>query len=134
MPTTSWIFRAIVKYVLVSIAVIVLTMAFALWWMSSGVFATDRFKQKVWLRPIRETEDSTCYRGGMARDIEKRVLEAGITKADVERLLGAPDFVQEPREYRYTLGMCSGFKIDYDDLHIYFNEHGTFERSAIIQH
>jgi hypothetical protein len=126
------------KYFLVSVgvlsALVIAAMASGLWWMSRGVFTTDRFDEKAWLRPISDVEDSTCYRGGMARDIEKRVLKGGMTKADVERRLGNPERVPEPREYRYTLGMCSGFRIDYDDLHVYFNEQGTFERSAIIQH
>jgi outer membrane protein assembly factor BamE (lipoprotein component of BamABCDE complex) len=134
----GWSFWRVAKYVLVTLGilfgVLVGLVAFAFWWMSSGVFTVDRFDNKTWSRLITNAEDSTCYRGGMASDIKKRLLKRGMSRADVERLLGQPDRVSNPREYQYILGMCSGFQIDYDNLHIYFDEQGGLERAAIIQH
>jgi hypothetical protein len=105
-----------------------------LWWSHIGVFTADRFERAAWFRPISDAQSATCYRGGMARDIQKRLLKPGMSKADVEGVLGAPNDIGRANEYRYALGMCSGFGIDYDDLHIYFNERGALERSDIIQH
>ena len=137
-PRRGWTVWRLIKYVLVTLGalftLLLAAICFGWWWMSGGVFRVDPFNPVAWSRPITDREDSTCYRGGMASDIEKRFLKPGMSRADVERLLGRPDHVPEPREYRYTLGMCSGFRIDYDDLHVYFNDRGEFERPAIIQH
>lgn len=134
----GWSFWRVAKYALIALGIILCFLVSAAgvgwWWMSGGVFTVDHFNAKEWSRPISNKEESTCYRGGMARDIEKRYLKPGMSKADVERLLGKPDSTPNLRELRYTLGMCSGFMMDYDDLHIYFNDGGIFERSAIIQH
>jgi hypothetical protein len=70
----------------------------------------------------------------MAADIKDRLLTPNLTNVDVEGLLGKPDGLSTPHEYQYILGMCSGFGMDYDNLHIYFNDAGRVERAEIFQH
>ncbi|MCX8146838.1 MAG: outer membrane protein assembly factor BamE, partial [Azovibrio sp.] len=103
------------------------------WWSSVGVFSTEKFDPAKWHAPVSDAQDVTCYRGGMATDIRDKFLVHGETKQFVERLLGKPDFATTG-EYRYILGMCSGFRMDYDDLHIYFDNQGRVTGPAIIQH
>lgn len=114
--------------------VLILFTVLGIWWIHDGVFRSDRFNAQSWSRPRTNAEDSTCYRGGMAADIKNRLVTPSMTNVDVERLLGQPDGVSNPREYQYILGMCSGFRMDYDILHIYFNQAGRVERAKIIQH
>jgi hypothetical protein len=104
------------------------------WWSVVGVFGTSQFDGAKWvIRPTREAAFN-CYRGGMARDIQHNLLKPGAPKADVELLLGAPDYdASTSVEYGYVLGMCSG-GLDYDVLHIYFDEHGSVQSSKIVQH
>lgn len=88
----------------------------------------------MWHAPTTNETNSTCYRGGMAHDIRQRLLNQGMSRADVVRLLGEPDGHSTMHEYRYVLGMCSGFLMDYDDLHVYFNNDGNLSHAEIIQH
>ena len=108
--------------------------AFAYWWMSGGVFTTSQFDSTVWFARQTNATDSTCYRGGMAANIRDRILKPSMTHQEVEQLLGKPDGYSTPGEYQYILGMCSGLMWDYDNLHVYFNGEGKYERAAIIQH
>jgi len=103
------------------------------WWMTIGVFSHQSFDTKKWNIPLTQELDSTCYRGGMAKDIRDNLLKQGESKQFVENLLGKPDHIQE-NEYSYVLGMCSGFGFDYDNLHIYFNKQDKIIYSKIRQH
>ena len=104
------------------------------WWMTGGVFTTARFDSAVWLAPQTSETDTTCHRGHMAADIKERVLKREMTREDVERVLGKPDGYSTAGEYQYILGMCSGLLMDYDNLHVYFDSDGKYERAAIVQH
>lgn len=101
--------------------------------MSDGVFSADEFDANVWHAKVPDQLESTCYRGGMAADIRERIISVGMSKMQVQAVLGKPDH-DTPTESRYVLGMCSGMRIDYDDLHIYFNSSGTVISTKIIQH
>ncbi|HXH04286.1 MAG TPA: hypothetical protein VNN09_13345 [Candidatus Competibacteraceae bacterium] len=129
--------RKIIKVVVIVFAAFLFIVGVPLgvfvWWSSVGVFSTEKFDHAKWHAPILDAQDATCHRGGMAIDIRDRLLVQGQTKQFVERLLGKPDFVAET-EYRYTLGMCSGMRMDYDDLHIYFDNQGKITDAKIIQH
>lgn len=138
LASTRWTIRRFVKVVAVAIvslvaALFALLAAFS-WWASHGIFATSRFDPAIWFAKQTNETDITCYRGGMAQDIRERLLNPGMTHEDVERVLGKPERGATTSEYRYTLGMCSGLKMDYDDLHIYFDTTGKYEKSAVIQH
>ncbi|MGD9889152.1 MAG: hypothetical protein AB7S56_07815 [Halothiobacillaceae bacterium] len=133
----SLILRQIIKVVAIAFAAFlfisgVLLGAFV-WWSSVGVFSTEKFNHSKWLAPVSDAQDVTCYRGGMAIDIRHRLLVHEQTKQFVKSLLGKPDFESET-EYRYILGMCSGIGMDYDDLHIYFDNQGKITGTEIIQH
>lgn len=123
---------------MIAVGIFFLTMAVLLgafaWWASVGIFSTSRFDKAEWLAPISQEREITCYRGGMARDIMNRLLAPGMTKQEVEALLGQPDDHHKPQEFEYTLGMCSGFKIDYDGLIIRFSTEGRLINAYIVQH
>lgn len=108
--------------------------AIVVWWMNYNVFGTSSFDSKVWFAHQTDKSDVTCYRGGMAEDIRESMLNPKMTHKDIENILGTPDGGATKKEYRYILGMCSGIGMDYDDLHIYFDQTGHYEKSAIIQH
>jgi SmpA/OmlA family protein len=133
-----WTILRIAKYIgiitgTLLLALLILAAVF-FWWIHRGVFTVSRFDPTVWFASQTNETDSTCYRGGMAADIKDRLLKPGMTYQEVERLLGKPDGHSTPKEYQYILGMCSGFRMDYDTLHVYFNVDGKYERAAIIQH
>jgi hypothetical protein len=69
----------------------------------------------------------------MAVDITRNVLRAGMSRADVERILGKPT---DPSKvaYQYELGMCSGLRFDFDVLYISFDADGIYQRAEILQH
>ena len=134
----GWTVRKLAKVVIIGfgllIGALLAVLAVFSWWASHGIFASSHFDPNVWFAKQTNETDSTCYRGGMAEDIKKRLLKPGMTHADVERILGKPDSRAMGSEYRYTLGMCSGFKMDYDDLHVYFDASGQYKKAIIIQH
>lgn len=104
------------------------------WWMHEGVFSTEKFDSAKWRARISDQQDATCYRGGMAKDIKDTVVTVGMHKQQVETLLGKPDTTISPSRYDYTLGMCSGWGWDYDNLHIFFDIRDTVIRISITQH
>ncbi len=81
----------------------------------------------------RRTTDSSCYRGGMAHDLKTNILRVGLTKADVEKLLGQPDS-NRASIYEYLLGMCSGFRIDFDTLDVHFDSDSKVVKVYVVQH
>lgn len=114
----------------------VLTVAFVGWqyWLfNGGIFRTSSFNEVEWKSLSKKTDDSSCYRGGMAHDIKTNILRAGLTKTEVERLLGAPDFNRADIN-EYFLGMCSGLRIDFDTLDVHFNPEGRLVKVQVVQH
>lgn len=103
------------------------------WWSTIGVFSHQSFDSKQWNIKLTQELDSSCYRGGMARDIRDNLLKQGQSKQYVKNLLGEPDSTRD-NEYSYVLGMCSGFGFDYDNLHIYFDKQDKLIYSKIRQH
>lgn len=111
-----------------------LTALATLFWHASGdAFSSDDFDPATWRQSVPEKLETSCWRGGMARDIQRRIVRPGMSRADVIAALGTPDG-QRPEEFSYVLGMCSGIRIDYDDLHVRFNERGEVAQVLIIQH
>ncbi len=133
-----WTFLRIAKYIAIAFGGLVIALILLVvtlnWWMSGGVFTVSRFDQTVWFAPQTHATEFTCYRGRMAKDIKNRLLTLDMTHKDIEHLLGTPDGHFTSAEYQYILGMCSGFMIDYDVLHIYFGTDGKYANSAILQH
>ncbi|MFC7519044.1 hypothetical protein ACFQUU_29000 [Herbaspirillum sp. GCM10030257] len=92
-------------------------------------FMGETFNKARWENALRCSSNTqcmevemACVRGPMYRDLKGNYLSDGTTKEDVLRLLGSakPDH-QNPSCMVYELGMCSGFKMDYDYLHICFD-------------
>lgn len=102
------------------------------WWASKGIFSTSKFDPVIWHTKQTNETEAGCYRGGMAFDIRDRILEPGMPKNKVSSILGAPDSSSDS-EFQYGLGMCSGFRMDYDVLHVYFKD-GNLINAAVSQH
>ncbi|MBN0989334.1 hypothetical protein [Amphritea pacifica] len=115
------------------ITVLVMLCALLFWYMSSGVFGTERFDKGAWNAPVSREQEASCYRGGMAKDIRDNVLSSETTKEDVIVLLGSPEGDITKQVYKYDLGMCSGLRMDYDDLRIYFDDQGHYTHAKIVQ-
>ena len=114
----------------------VLAIAFVGWqyWLyNGGIFRTSNFNEVEWKSLSKKTDDSSCYRGGMAHDIKTNILRVGLTKTEVERLLGVPDFNSDDIN-AYFLGMCSGLRIDFDTLDVHFNPEGRLVKVQVVQH
>ena len=64
------------------------------------------FDRDLWLRSRPWTKqnghDNTCW--SMTDDLQKRYLRPGMTRPQVERLLGRPDRVRRADFFRYTVG------------------------------
>jgi len=97
-------------------------------------FSLSDFNQKKWFATVSTAKSLSCYRGSMGNDIVENLMKAGMSHQDVVNLLGPPDREETPRESEYVLGMCSGLGMDYDVLHIYFNQAGELTHSEILQH
>ena len=103
------------------------------WLFNGGIFRTSGFDEAAWKSMSRKTSDSSCYRGGMAHDITTNVLRVGLPRAEVERLLGVPDY-KRANTYAYFLGMCSGLRMDFDTLDVYFDPEGGVMKTSVVQH
>jgi hypothetical protein len=74
----------------------------------------------------------------MVNDLRRLYLRPGITKDDVVRIIG--EFEEKRDQKRgvfcaeYNLGMCSGFRIDYDGLVVCFGDDGRLAESWTEQH
>ena len=84
-------------------------------------------------------KQSQCIRGAMYGDLKHRVLKPGINRAKVVALIGVPDFgsggVHKGHQCaRWNLGMCSGFKIDFDSLNVCFDKEGIVRHVFRLQH
>ena len=134
LPASRWSFGRVAKYLAVALLILIISYAAWLYWIfKGGVFSTSSFESVAWHAKQTNQTDMTCFRGGMANDIKKRILKPGVSRAVLERLLGAPD-VKSTAALQYNLGMCSGFRIDFDSLNVYFNENGELTSVAIVQH
>lgn len=127
---------ALKKHLLIVLALgVLLSAAYCVYRLSLSPFETDAFEKAEWHQETSLEESFSCYRGGMANDVKNNRLTAGMQTKHVIELLGKPDTTTpNKQEIQYILGMCSGFRIDYDVLHIYFNEQGELTNAKIIQH
>lgn len=103
------------------------------WLFTGGIFRTSSFDAAQWRALNRHPDDASCRRGGMAHDIQTNVLRKGLTKAEVIGLLGEPDSRKDD-VHGYSLGMCSGLRIDFDTLDTHFDSDGSLTTIQIVQH
>jgi outer membrane protein assembly factor BamE (lipoprotein component of BamABCDE complex) len=69
----------------------------------------------------------------MAYDLKTNILRAGLTKTEVEKLLGEPD-ANRANFHEYLLGMCSGLRIDFDTLDVHFDSDGKLVKVQVVQY
>jgi hypothetical protein len=128
---TLWnIFCALI---IITAVVVVAFVGWQYWLLNGGVFRTSSFNEVEWKSLKRKSGDFSCYRGGMAHDIKTNILRTGLTKTEVERLLGEPDF-NRIDVHEYFLGTCSGFQIDFDTLDVQFDSEGRLVKVQVVQH
>lgn len=97
------------------------------------VFSAVEFDASQWRKPPQFSgSKAQCGRGAMAEHLRSKVLHSNMGRADIEGLLGPPSRKSD-EEYMYVLGWCSGFRMDLDSLHIYFNKDGRYKSSSILQ-
>ena len=82
-------------------------------------FSGRLFDQDVW-HSQSGSDSADNPRASMVHDLEWRYLHAGMSRAQVVKLLGEPDWHKQPDRYSYNVGMWSGFRIDYDSLDVHF--------------
>jgi hypothetical protein len=92
------------------------------------------FDQQTWLHYSSLDDQLKCTRGAMVADLQDRYLHDSMTLAQVEALLGKPDGPARNGCVDYSLGMCSGFQMDYDSLYVCFNDDGGVSSSYTVQH
>ncbi|MDP9765139.1 hypothetical protein [Deinococcus enclensis] len=83
-----------------------------------GIFRTEPFNAAVWQAPLRLASDPVCHRGRMVADLQARHLRPNLSRAQVERLLGPPDWTQSGAYY--LLGTCRGGRTPFDVLYLYY--------------
>lgn len=130
-PWTPWrVFLASITAIFVGAIAFI---GWKYWLFNGGIFRTSSFNEAEWKSLNRKTANFSCYRGGMAHDIQNNVLHVGLTRERVEALLGKPDSIKSD-VYEYFLGMCSGLQIDFDTLDAHFNAEGRLTKVQIVQH
>lgn len=92
------------------------------WWLHERPFSAAKFDRSLWMTGLRTNDDRDCKRGTMANDIISTIARPGTPRAEVERQLGPADSIRGDMAH-YDLGMCSGLRVDYDNLDIeYIND------------
>lgn len=104
-----------------------------------------RFDSEAWRRA--DAHDFDCARGGMVWELLATRRLSGLTRAQVEALLGPPDNLGEQwptrplgevtnpeiammqaEAWEYCIGYCSGFRIDPDFLVVTFGGDGRVSK------
>jgi outer membrane protein assembly factor BamE (lipoprotein component of BamABCDE complex) len=96
-------------------------------------FDDGTFDRELW-HTYHQSMDRDNPRGNMADDLRENHLRQGMKKDEVIALLGEPDFDEQTHVFKYTLGMWSGTRIDYDSLDIEFDLSGRLVKTSIVQH
>jgi hypothetical protein len=93
-------------------------------------FARSKFDRTAWIQAdISKSDweqvekDNQCIKGAMVKDLKNNYFIRGrTTKEEVLLLLGTEVEIRKLGNCLiYSLGMCSGLRIDYDSLYICFN-------------
>lgn len=121
-----------------------LLLIFFLSWFIFGWKYHSFFDQNLWLNGIpctsdwdcTEKNDIPCIRGSMVGDLKLRYLNMGMTRNEIELLLGT-DYRMHKRTKTcmdYDLGMCSGLKLDYDSLALCLDDKDKLIDIFTVQH
>lgn len=92
------------------------------------------FDRAIWLS-ASGTDRTDNPRRPMAEDLQRRLLHKGMTRRQVEAIIGKPDSTSEYDRERgiedYRLGYWSFLGDDVSDLQVYYDKHGTLIRTQI---
>ena len=128
----KWTKRLIIS--LLILLVVFVVSFFALIRSSVEYRFNDRtFDAALW-KSFTNNDSPDNPRGQMFDDLSKRHLRKGLSKKDVEDLLGPADLKSEIDLWSYNLGMWSGFRVDYDSLDLKFNGEGRLVKFYRVQH
>ena len=137
----SGFFVKLIKFLFkVALTVMVIFVLFAgyITWMFLTPYSGQSFNQQEWFALAEPSRHGECARGPMAGDIVDNILKEGMTRQEVETLLGPPDKdyypSQYPHEYIYNLGMCSGLRWDFDFLHVMYDAQNRLILAVNVQH
>lgn len=108
---------------LVFLGLLLFLVALARFTVCRSPFTGKKFNKIEWSSVELGPRDYT--RCQMISDLFGSHLERGMSKSEVESLLGLPDeVISSSGRYKYFLGYCSGFGIDVDILEISFDIDG----------
>lgn len=96
-------------------------------------FRGERFDRQKWhAYDALGGNDAECVRGAMVGDVRKNIAPVGTSKEKVIEILG-PNFDNAMFDkegcIEYSLGMCSGLKIDYDHLVVCFDKQSKVSKT-----
>ena len=105
-----------VRNFLVIVVLLFVTAAFAIFFFDR-TSADSQFNSEIWKAQQYSTEANNP-RAAMIADLEKNYLRKGMTRAEIEGLLGEPDTIRaikssSTKRHRYNLG-SSPYGIDHD--------------------
>lgn len=121
-----WITLLALTFLLVVVLLIIPFLAF-------DSLSLAKFNHDQWIAIEKAEDKFSCGRGSMGRDIVKNILKVGLSTSEIETVLGPATF-KKAEELQYHLGLCSGFRMDYDFIHIYLDDHGRMTHAEILQH
>ena len=118
---------------LVMTAVVVMLLMLRSAMLQMDPFSGRRFNPQDWAAH-RNDESPDNPRAHMVADLFKNHLRTGMSRNEVQALLGEPEEKTDAGEWLYILGMWSGFRIDYDLLHIQFDADHDVTSFGCFQH
>ncbi len=140
----KFIGKLIIRITIVLTLIVVITLIAFILYGRILPFLGKNFDQNEWLQlsaskgDLEQVEkDISCLKGKMVNDLKNNYLKYDITTAqEVKNLLGN-DYSQVYKKddcIEYSLGMCSGFKMDYDGLVICFDKNRKVRKVYTQQH
>jgi len=102
------------------------------WLEGGGVFRLENFDREKWVKSVQEFVDDGSLKclpsARMAGDLEKRVIQPGMSRGELIALLGG--YETNESSIRFVLGACmTGLQAQ--DLVIYFDGVGKVTRAQI---
>lgn len=117
------------------------------WNMHKSPFRGEAFERTKWelegsCQGLSDLEcalkEESCPRGGMFRDLTRNYLiPETVSRDEVHALLGRTEHTVEINGQScpaYSLGMCSGIRIDYDSLYVCFDSNDRISSVGRFQH
>ena len=90
------------------------------------------FNREIWRSA--DGQNPRCPRGQMIYDLQTKYLSKGMTRDEVIRLLGKPDF-ESANQINYMIGFWTGFmKIDIDTFDLHFDRNNKLMSAQVVNH